>query len=235
MPSPLFNQTLPAAELLQKGLARQWAKTQGLKNASNAQRLSEQTLQALKAGLINHPLPPQSLWGLYSALPYEINLDVLWQTSQDSWLLKNGMRVALPRCLPKQIDKSHTVSNNTLAFAEISLEAPRANALEQHPAGFWQPHAHWLAAHPGHPGILLIPCLALDEQGYRLGHGGGYYDGYLAWRKAQSPQLPYPITIGVAPSVCWVKALPTQSWDIALDAGLSEQGLHWFKTEQRLT
>jgi len=61
---------------------------------------------------------------------------------------------------------------------------------------------------------LLMPLVAFDNQGNRLGMGGGFYDKTLAqlhqgnWQK---PQL-----IGLAHSCQKVDALPIESWDVPL-------------------
>lgn len=70
---------------------------------------------------------------------------------------------------------------------------------------------------------LLLPCLALDGRGLRLGYGGGWFDrlrAQPAWRAVPA--------LGVLPAACLVAALPGDSWDVPLDGWIDESGLHWF-------
>lgn len=89
---------------------------------------------------------------------------------------------------------------------------------------------------------LIVPLTAFDTKGRRLGMGGGYYDRYLASRKAliQSPSCSQQRRTMLArrqhPKVLigWghemqrlsSAALQAQSWDIDMDWVGSERGLH---------
>lgn len=64
--------------------------------------------------------------------------------------------------------------------------------------------------HPLVPDMVIVPLLGVDEQGYRLGNGGGYYDRTLA-------QLPADLlTIGVGQCFCRVKTIFPMPWDIPM-------------------
>jgi 5,10-methenyltetrahydrofolate synthetase len=64
------------------------------------------------------------------------------------------------------------------------------------------------------PDLLLIPCVGFDQDGYRLGYGGGYYDRTLAtW-----PGATKPVTVGIAYEACRTCDLPREAHDIPLDA-----------------
>ena len=65
------------------------------------------------------------------------------------------------------------------------------------------------------PDALLIPCVGFNEQGFRLGYGGGYYDRTLA-------QAPRPKAIGIAYS-CLQANFGADPHDIALDVLITEQ------------
>jgi 5-formyltetrahydrofolate cyclo-ligase len=68
------------------------------------------------------------------------------------------------------------------------------------------------------PDVVLVPFLAFDRAGHRLGYGGGYYDRTLA-------ALPGVPAIGVGFSALEVDSLPAGPHDIALDAVITEHGL----------
>ncbi len=71
--------------------------------------------------------------------------------------------------------------------------------------------------------LLLVPAVAIDRRGYRLGYGGGYYDRLRTdphWRK-----IP---TIGIVFDFAYVETLPIDPWDLPLDAVCTEEQLTWF-------
>ncbi|MGF7189330.1 5,10-methenyltetrahydrofolate synthetase [Robbsia andropogonis] len=67
------------------------------------------------------------------------------------------------------------------------------------------------------PDALLIPCVGFDGRGFRLGYGGGYYDRTLASAACR------PATLGVALDATRVVTLPTDAFDIPLDAIQTER------------
>ena len=67
--------------------------------------------------------------------------------------------------------------------------------------------------------ILLVPLLAFDRRGHRLGQGGGYYDRTIAlMRRNTNMQV-----IGVAYDGQGVDALPSEAHDQVLDMVVTEQ------------
>ncbi|MGC6483968.1 MAG: 5-formyltetrahydrofolate cyclo-ligase [Synechococcus sp.] len=71
--------------------------------------------------------------------------------------------------------------------------------------------------------LLLVPALAMDFSGIRLGYGGGYYDrlrAMPAWRQVT--------TVAVVPASCISTArLPRECWDQPFDGWVCETGVHW--------
>ena len=70
--------------------------------------------------------------------------------------------------------------------------------------------------------VILLPLLAFDAAGNRLGMGGGWYDRSLAFRQSRAAP---PRLVGVAYAFQQVAALPAEAWDVALDAVVTEAGL----------
>lgn len=76
------------------------------------------------------------------------------------------------------------------------------------------------ATHRSHPpDVLLLPLVAFDRAGYRLGYGGGYFDRTLAVLQ------PRPLTIGVGFDLAEVVDLHPEPHDIPLDVIVTESGI----------
>ena len=71
---------------------------------------------------------------------------------------------------------------------------------------------------PAVPDFLLVPLLAFDRRGHRLGYGAGFYDRTLAG-------LPGRYALGVAYAAQEVPEVPTGPSDVALDAVATDNGV----------
>ena len=69
------------------------------------------------------------------------------------------------------------------------------------------------------PMLLLVPCVGLDLEGYRLGYGGGYYDRYL------SDVAVKPITAGICFFEFCRLNFETDPFDAKLDSVISDEGI----------
>jgi 5-formyltetrahydrofolate cyclo-ligase len=88
--------------------------------------------------------------------------------------------------------------------------------LEGGPLGTRQPAA---SAEQGVPAILLVPLLAFDRQGYRLGQGGGYYDRTLPLLRDRGRVE----AVGVGYSCQEVETVPFGPTDARLDWVVTEE------------
>lgn len=108
--------------------------------------------------------------------------------------LAEGKRVAVPRC----IEGKHHMEFYFIHSID-ELEKGSFNLLE--------PHPRRERLYTGHEGFCVLPGLAFDRRGTRLGYGCGYYDRFLQKFK------------GVTAGVCFSqllseKQLPTGRYDI---------------------
>lgn len=72
------------------------------------------------------------------------------------------------------------------------------------------------------PDVLLLPLVAFDAAGYRLGYGGGYFDRTLA------ACAPRPLAIGVGFDLCAVASIHPEVHDMPLDLVVTESGIRRF-------
>ena len=94
--------------------------------------------------------------------------------------------------------------------------------LEPGPFGLMQPAKR----HPVvDPDLVLVPLVAVDGSGTRLGRGKGHYDRALARLRKNGARL-----IGIGwPLQRLADTIPADPWDVPLDAYASPEGLEWFR------
>ncbi len=71
------------------------------------------------------------------------------------------------------------------------------------------------------PDVLLVPLLAFDDHGYRLGYGGGFFDRTLAHIRRFRMDI---LAVGIAYAEQHVDAVPHQPHDQRLDWVVTEEG-----------
>ena len=74
------------------------------------------------------------------------------------------------------------------------------------------------------PLVLIVPLLAFDARGFRLGYGGGFYDRTLEELRARRPTL----AVGFAFAAQEMDGVPIDKTDQRLDAIVTEQGVRLF-------
>ena len=89
------------------------------------------------------------------------------------------------------------------------------------PFGIMQPKPTAPAVEPD---LVLVPLIATDPHGVRLGRGKGHYDRVLARLRRSGARL-----IGVGWAMQRLEdTIPADPWDVPLDAFASPEGLEWF-------
>ncbi|MFK7926877.1 MAG: 5-formyltetrahydrofolate cyclo-ligase [Myxococcota bacterium] len=136
---------------------------------------------------------------LYAALPTEPDLTPLMRDAHN-----RGVRVALPVVMERNAplhwrayERGATLVPGAFSVPEPPTDAP---ALDPHTFD-----------------LVVVPALAVDDRGYRLGYGGGYYDRSL-------PLMPTATRIWLGLDAQRRARLPTEPTDRAVHLCITESG-----------
>ncbi len=135
--------------------------------------------------------------GAYVAMGGEVNPHELTQQGQAA-----GKRIYLPRA---------DWEAGTLSFHEAPASAEE---LEESGHGFLQPRSSQPVAE--NLDLILVPALAVDDRGYRLGFGKGFYDRLLA-------ACPGAITVGIVFGFQVMTELPNTPFDVPVQWVVTEE------------
>jgi 5-formyltetrahydrofolate cyclo-ligase len=142
---------------------------------------------------------------LFSSRPDEVDTSPIWRRAG-----VDRKPVLLPRMT------SEGSLDFALATAPDRLEAGRFGIAEPRPEA--------PAVRLDRGDLVLVPGLAFDRQGGRLGRGGGYYDRAFAGRRRDAMR---PVLIGVGFSFQIVDHVPMTVVDVPIDGIVSERELIW--------
>ena len=131
---------------------------------------------------------------IYGYLPYNQEVRTVPMLEQ---ALKDGKRVAVPKC-----------HGNEMKF----LFMDDLSKVEKGYAGIPEPIADEPVA-DDETALVLMPGMAFDPQGHRIGYGGGFYDKFLA----QEPNHP---TLALCYDFQVLDHLETEEFDIPVDCVL---------------
>jgi len=114
-------------------------------------------------------------------------------------LFSRGKAVALPICEPKGIMNFYSYHGHMTEDGFYGIPVPKDGEKVDLPRET----------------VMIVPALAFDNDGFRLGQGGGYYDRYIA-----SHEL---FTVGVGREELLLDKTPTDAYDMPVNVLITEK------------
>ena len=150
---------------------------------------AESWSRSIQARLLETPLYRSArVIALYSSLQNEVATEQIRDHS-----LRNGKRVVYPRLLPKR----------SLEFVEIES----ATELVRGKSGIAEPIGDKVLSHGEVDLLLIVPAVAFDAKGNRLGRGQAWYDHVIRqWGPRATP-------VGLAYEFQVIDHVPVDPWD----------------------
>ena len=166
-------------------------------SAEDHKQRSALLVQAL-AERIKSDFPTITRIACYASLPHEPNLSLLPA-------LLPKIQFYFPLVLSREEITFHLVSDtSTLQTGYFGIPEP-------------DPHVH-PSVIPNDLDLILVPGLAFDPKGNRLGQGAGHYDRYLS-------QIPNTPTIGITYGSQLLPDIPTEPHDLPMTYLASDRGV----------
>ena len=165
-----------------------------------SQQLGEMSLCIMSSLLSHSQIQKADYVLMYHSLPDEVDTH-----SALDQLLAMGKKVFLPK----------VVSDTEMTIHEYT----GADSLQpSEPYGILEPTTPELSIINCQLSIAIVPGMAFDKQGHRLGRGKGYYDRFLS-------RIPNIYKIGVCFPFQMLESIPSESTDVVMDEVITSLNL----------
>lgn len=181
------------------------------RNALDAERRREWSEDASRhmAGLVKQ----MGAGSIMAYVPFRSELDVAWLLR---WCWQSGIKTIVPRCSLK--------GRGMTMHAIHGFEQLRSGAY-----GIMEPDPSLAPELPDTfvPELVLVPGLAFDRKGGRMGYGGGYYDRFWERMSLLNKDGKQPLWLGVSFEAQLQEEVPGEIHDLRLDGVATELGIYW--------
>ena len=124
--------------------------------------------------------------------------------------LKHDKTIIVPYCVDGELELFHLTSMDELAVGMYKILEPKAElrtVAEKH-------------VKPEQLDLVMVPGVAFDRTGARMGHGFGYYDKLLQHARTDAPLIALAFECQLFPEI------PTQAHDIFMDRIITEKAVY---------
>jgi 5-formyltetrahydrofolate cyclo-ligase len=181
------------------------------RNAMTPEEITSVSHAIVKRLIELDPIRGASTVMVYLAFGSEVLADdlVLWGWGERK-------RIAVPLCRPvrRQLIACRIESFDELERGHYGIREPMADLIRPVP--------------PEEIDVIVVPAVAFDRQGHRLGYGGGYYDRFF-------PGVPRAIRIGIAFARQIVEEIPVDPHDVEMDRIVTEREVIVPRNERSLS
>lgn len=168
------------------------------------QRYTQEELRKQSEPIISRLLAHPAIRQASTILFYHSLLDEVFTHDAITRLVNDGKQILLPKVIGERM---------TLL--------PYSAHLQQGAFGIYEPEDNREEDNPGTKPRLfqtaVIPGVAFDSQGHRLGRGKGYYDRYFNENIFTTDNLPRPYLIGLCFPFQLLEAIPAEPHDLIVD------------------
>ncbi|HWC91334.1 MAG TPA: 5-formyltetrahydrofolate cyclo-ligase [Pirellulales bacterium] len=124
--------------------------------------------------------------------------------------LAQGKRIVVPYCVERDLELFHLTSMDELSVGMYKILEPRED-LRSDPAR---------RVEVAEVDLIMVPGVAFDRRGARMGHGFGYYDKMLEHARPETPLVALAFECQLFPEI------PTQAHDVFMDKIITEQAIY---------
>lgn len=181
----------------------------GLRNSLSSEKITAGSGEIVTRLMRIEEIRKASMLMVYVSFGSEVMTDDLIR-----WGWGEGKRVVVPFCRPesREMTACRIDGFDELETGHYGIRAPKAG--RRRPVS------------GGEIDVVIVPAVAFDRRGYRVGYGGGYYDRFL-------PECPNAVKIGAAFACQIIEEIPVGPYDVKMGCIVTEEEILIPENERR--